>query len=271
MRPRKKARDNSDKTNLGQYYENERRSQGNIQQEGKWYFYNQSALTFGRTEFRRRWGDRKMEDNWRRSNKARVSMAQIGISVEEVEQEKKDTSASVNNNKKPEYYLKNLPLTDSLMAVSNEKIAVALLNAGKAYAERLLDPARATETFESLISRFPKSDLVPEALFSLSRVNKDINSTKSEIYRQRLLQMYPESEFARILSDPGYYEKKMAEIKMTEKIYESAYEAYSQEKIRRCCFHLQTKDLRIIPRTNWRLNSSFSELIALPVQVMKKV
>ena len=27
---------------------------GNIEQEGKWYFYNQSALTFGRTEFRRR-------------------------------------------------------------------------------------------------------------------------------------------------------------------------------------------------------------------------
>ena len=50
---------NSDRYNLGQYYENERRFQGNIDQEGKWYFYNQTALTFGRTEFRKRWGDRK--------------------------------------------------------------------------------------------------------------------------------------------------------------------------------------------------------------------
>jgi len=32
---------------------------GNIDQEGKWYFYNQTALTFGRTEFHKRWGDRK--------------------------------------------------------------------------------------------------------------------------------------------------------------------------------------------------------------------
>ena len=67
-----KTTDYTDRYNIGQYYENERRFQGNIEQEGKWYFYNQAALTFGRTEFRRRWGDRRLEDNWRRSNKTRV-------------------------------------------------------------------------------------------------------------------------------------------------------------------------------------------------------
>ncbi len=69
--------------NLGQYYENERRFQDNIEQEGKWYFYNQAALTFGRTEFRRRWGDRPLEDNWRRYNKTRVSMSQASANPED--------------------------------------------------------------------------------------------------------------------------------------------------------------------------------------------
>ena len=73
----------SDRYNLGQYYENERRFQGNIDQEGKWYFYNQAALTFGRTEFRRRWGDRKLEDNWRRSNKTRVSISQVAANPDD--------------------------------------------------------------------------------------------------------------------------------------------------------------------------------------------
>ena len=45
-----------------------------------------------------------------------------------------------------------------------------------------------------------------------------------------LLEKYPESEFARILSDPAYYEKKMADLKMAEKIYEEAYNAYTGEK-----------------------------------------
>ncbi len=225
----RKSSEYADRYNLGQFYENERRFQGNIEQEGKWYFYNQAALTFGRTEFRRRWGDRKLEDNWRRTNKARVSTAQLAGGEENV-QAVKDTSAALNDYKKPEFYLKNLPLTDSLMKVSNERIANAMLNSGKAYAEKIADPARATEAFESLINRYPASDLVPEALYNLYKVNKATNFARAEIYRQRLLQQYPNSEYARILSDPAYYEKKLAEMKMAENTYNQAYQAYDEER-----------------------------------------
>jgi tetratricopeptide (TPR) repeat protein len=224
-----KKTDNSDRSNLGQFYENERRFQGNIDQEGKWYFYNQAALTFGRTEFRRRWGDRKLEDNWRRANKTKVNPSQVVAGADETLQKNSDTSKAVLDYKKPEFYLKNLPLNDSLIAISNEKIANALLNAGKAYSEKILDQAKATESFESLITRFPKNELVPEALYNLYKVNKEGNSAKSESYRQRLLKDYPESEFARILSDPAYFEKKMADLKMSENLYQEAYKAYIAE------------------------------------------
>jgi len=221
---------NSDRYNLGQYYENERRFQGNIDQEGKWYFYNQTALTFGRTEFRKRWGTRKIEDNWRRSNKTRVNIVQASTGPNETAQRPSDSLSAEKDYKKPQFYLKNLPLKDSLIKISNEKIALALLNAGKAYAERIPDLPKATETFESLISRFPSNDLVPEALYNLYNINKVGNNAKSETYRERLLQKYPDNEFARILSDPAYYEKKMSELKMAEKTYADAYNAYSGEK-----------------------------------------
>jgi tetratricopeptide (TPR) repeat protein len=219
-----------DQYNIGQYYENERRFQGNISQEGKWYFYNQAALTFGRTEFKRRWGDRKQEDNWRRSNRTRVAITQNTANPNESSQSGADTSAAVADYKTPEFYLRDLPLTDSLISISNEKVANALLNAGKAYSEQLSDQTKATETYESLISRFPSSDLVSEALYNLYNINKEKNSARAEAYRQRLLLNYPESEFARILSDPAYYEKKMADLKMNENFYEAAYSAYTNEK-----------------------------------------
>ena len=76
----------ADRANIGQYYENQRRFEDNISQEGKWYFYNQTALTFGRTEFRRRWGERRLEDNWRRSNKASVNVQQASNGQAEDEQ-----------------------------------------------------------------------------------------------------------------------------------------------------------------------------------------
>ena len=225
-----KTSEYTDRYNLGQFYENERRSQGNIDQEGKWYFYNQAALTFGRTEFRRRWGDRKLEDNWRRLNKTRVTTSQTAANSDTASKKESDTTAALLDYKKPEFYLKNLPLTDSLKAISNEKIALALLNAGKAYSEKVLDITKATETFEALIKRFPQNELVPEALYNLYKVNKDINNSKSEAYRQRLLQNYPTSEFARILSDPIYFDKKMADLKLAEKLYEEAYNSYNGEK-----------------------------------------
>ena len=205
--------------NLGQYYENEKRFRDNIEQEGKWYFYNQSALTFGRTEFKRRWGDRKLEDNWRRANKTRVNQSQASTNPDEQPIVRIDSSQMVIDYKKPEFYLKNLPLNDSLLAVSNEKIANAYLNAGKAYHEKLADAGRATESLETLLNRFPGNELVPEALYNLYRVNKDINPIKSESYRQRLLEKYPETEFAKILSDPDYYAKKLEATKMAEQLY----------------------------------------------------
>ena len=196
--------------NVGQYYENERRFQNNIEQEGKWYFYNQAALTFGRTEFRRRWGDRKLEDSWRRSNKARAIISQATANAEDTTQNKKDTSKVLLDYKKPEFYLKNLPLNSKLLTVSNDKIANALLSAGKAYSEKIGDNEKATISFEALLTRYPSSELVPETFYNLYKVNKDENSSRAETYRQRLLEKYPESEYAKILSDPDYYNKKMA-------------------------------------------------------------
>jgi tetratricopeptide (TPR) repeat protein len=225
-----KTNRSADRYNMGQFYENERRFQGNIEQEGKWYFYNQAALTFGRTEFRRRWGDRKLEDNWRRSNKARVSTGLAAGGTDESARSSSDTSKAVRDFRKPEFYLKNLPLNDSLMNISNEKIANALLNAGKVYSENFHDQAKATETFESLISRYPSHELIREAMYNVYLINRDINAPKSELSRQRLLEKYPGSEFAMILSDPDYYKKKIADLQMAETIYKQAYNLFATEK-----------------------------------------
>lgn len=45
---------------------------GMNQKGGKWYFYNLTAKSFGQPEFRMRWGNRKLEDNWRRKTNNRL-------------------------------------------------------------------------------------------------------------------------------------------------------------------------------------------------------
>ena len=220
----------TDRANIGQYYENQRRFQDNIAQEGRWYFYNQTALTFGRTEFRRRWGDRRLEDNWRRSNRNRVNLQQETASQDQNGTNGSDTANAILDYKKPEFYLKNLPLNDSLIAVSDEKIANAYFNAGKVFADKIQDIQKAAESYESLLSRFPGNSLVPETLYDLYNLYREENKQKAEIARQRLLEKYPESEFSKILSDPDYYNKKMADIRKSERLYEDAYNLYISGK-----------------------------------------
>lgn len=219
-----------DRYNLGQYYENERRFQGNIEQEGKWYFYNQAALTFGRTEFRRRWGDRRLEDNWRRLNKARVSVSDQQEAAEGKENGRKDTLSVVADNKKPEFYLRDLPLNDSLLKISNGRIASALLEAGKIYHESFGDNAKAVETLESLFRRFPGSSDEPEALYTIYKIHKQNNNQLAEVFRQRLVEKYPENEYTLIITDPSYYTRKLEAAREAEKLYKKAYDAWMMEE-----------------------------------------
>lgn len=210
--------------NMGEFYENQRRFQGDIEATGKWYFYNQSALTFGRSEFRNRWGERKLEDNWRRLNKARTGNSIINEEV--TGSVTADTSSAANNNRKPEFYLRNLPLTDSLVDISNENIARSLFNAARIFQDRVPDTEQANQNYNMLITRFPDNELVPQALYNLYNLNKEAKPSSAEIYRNRLISGYPDTEFALMLSDPNYFETLVNKSKAEEKLYNEAYSAW---------------------------------------------
>ncbi len=221
--------DGSDRYNMGQYYENEQRYRGAISAEGGWYFYNQSALTFGRTEFRRRWGERRLEDNWRRANKARAAFSN-GTATEE----RRDNSAGDTSTVAPaltqEFYLRNLPLTDSLMRLSVSRSATALLGEGKILASRMGDTLMAAESLE-LASRTGNDDRIKaEALYELYRLLQYSDPARAERRRAELLGSYPDTEYALFISDPDYVRRQQEKSAMAERKYEEAWEAFTAEQ-----------------------------------------
>ena len=219
----------SDRYNMGLYYENEQRAQGSISAEGGWYFYNQAALTFGRTEFRRRWGDRKLEDNWRRSNKARVAFTAATTPENGEEQPASDSTGKAPERTR-EYYLRNLPMTDSLMNLSVTKSANALLGEGKILALRLSDTTRAAESLEAAAKTGNDDMTRAEALYELYRLLHNSDPARAERRRTELLTEFPKSEYALILSDPDYVRKQQEMATKAQKSYETAYEAFTSEK-----------------------------------------
>lgn len=218
---RQEAMPEGGRYNMGRFYENQRRFRDNIEASGKWYFYNQSALTFGRTEFRNRWGNRELEDNWRRSNQSSTG-AVAGATGEGFGQADDSTTAATGIKSK-EYYLRNLPVNDSMMAESDKKIADALFNAAMVYHEKFRDYEKANQAYTRFINRFPDNYRAPHALYNIYSINKDRDPQLAEAYRERLINRYPESEYAMILADPDYLEKRMKEANRAEEMYNRAF------------------------------------------------
>jgi len=213
-----------DRYNMGRFYENQRRFRDNINATGEWYFYNQQALSFGRTEFGNRWGDRELEDNWRRRNKS--STAAVNSSMNQGTEQPAGEGQDPQGIKSKEYYLKNLPLTDSLVKESERMTAEALYNAALIYHEKFNNNARATRAYTSYLERFPGHYMSAQAMYNIYSINKTSDPRLAGSYKELLIEKHPKSEYARILSDPGYLQKKSGEAARAEKTYNEAYRAW---------------------------------------------
>lgn len=197
-------------------------------QGGKWYFYNFNAKSFGQPEFRMKWGNRRLEDNWRRKNKQTVEF------VEQPE-EKSDTAASetgsktVISNKSREFYLKNIPLTDSALKESDIRIENALYHMGLVYRDEMKDVNESVRSFEELLKRYPDGEHTLMTLYSLYELYLRKGDTgKSNLYRDMLISRYPDNPRARLLSDPDYVKQLDAEQRQVSDLYEKAYQNYQR-------------------------------------------
>ncbi len=211
-------------------YQNPEFIQGDYSQNpasGKWYFYNPQAISIGKSEFLKMWGKRKLEDHWRRKNKQIINSDN-----EDEEETSKQDSGRVTDNKKIEYYLQDLPLTDSLLELSDDRIAKAYFNAGVVYERKMNDYSEAEKSYKTLLKRFPENDLAVEAYFNLYLLNynKLKNKKEAEKYREIILKKYPYSKYAQILSDPNYLVNLKKTKNQIDKLYEETYTAFRNEK-----------------------------------------
>jgi tetratricopeptide (TPR) repeat protein len=207
---------------------------------GKWYFYNQSLVTSGMTEFYRYWGNRKLEDNWRISNKQQISFDELSAMNDpnatnktdsvEYDEDGNPIVPRESDPKKPAYYTQDLPLTPAAMDSSNKMVINAMYQAGMIYTDQLKDLKHACETFEKLVARYPDNDLCLPSLYMLYRNYQSMENAKALIYKEQILSKYPDSEYAQIIKDPDYF-KKIAEKEQELTLrYETVYEAYTNKQ-----------------------------------------
>jgi outer membrane protein assembly factor BamD (BamD/ComL family) len=210
---------------------------------GTWYFSNPVAVANGRTDFRKKWGDRKLEDNWRRSNKQSEfsdSDDQDSAAVRKDDGAMPDDKPAVASDKKekekdkkadPEQmkkgFMKNIPLAPEQLAESNRRLQEALFEIGKIYDQKLEEPELAIAALERDVKDFPSYEKVPEALYNLCLLyRRKQDNAGFERCKSRLTSDFPESVFAKLILNPNYLQENKQKNEIIGELYRNAYEQY---------------------------------------------
>lgn len=197
--------------------------------EGKWYFYNDAAKSFGQPEFKLKWGNRKLEDNWRRLNKSQISFGDSNGEMAEGDTAR-EIKREVLSNKTREFYLQNIPLNDSMMNISHERIKESLFNAGTVYNNDLKDNSKAIDTYKDLLERYPESDYTLPAYYNLYQIYNELQDPESaDLYKEAIVRNFPESQITQLLTNPNYVNELLEKENEVNRFYETTYNHFKQE------------------------------------------
>lgn len=206
---------------------------------GTWYFYDPQQIGRGLSSFRKKWGNRKLEDDWRRKDKSGSALTEnIPESEGEgTEDGKEEKDKKESEWKDPSFYTKDIPKDDAALEASNAKVCSAHYISGMIYKEQLKDADNAIESFEVLNSRFEECRYTPESFYQLYRIYLEKEQTTnyfapdgsgSKYYADIILERWPDSEFARLVRDPNILQADEARRAVEEAAYKEVYDRYRQ-------------------------------------------
>ena len=193
-------------------------------QKGEWYFYNPQLIKQGQQEWRRRWGNRQLEDNWRRQNKqvvAAFAEEELGAETDSTLLAGDSTATrpvQETDTHKPEYYLQQIPRTPQDYALSDSLWRDAMVALYYIYRDKLEDEPQAQETLRELEKRFPAHSSVA-AIYEDEQLRALRHDTAYIARMQRMLAeqdslysvtytAYTQGEYAAVKANKRYMEKQ---------------------------------------------------------------
>ena len=204
-----------------------------------WYFYNTATKNAGKTAFQKQWGSRKLEDDWRRRNKATFSMDEFEAdgsgdnAADSTAMDNDSTRVDAETRKKEEdphyveYYLKQIPKSDEERATCNDIIQEGLYNMAVILKDKLEDFPSSIAEFNTLLSRYPDNIYRLDSYYNLYLMYMRMGNEASALtYRDLIVTDFAESAYGQAMRDPNYFDNLRNMERDQEAMYERAYDAY---------------------------------------------
>lgn len=212
---------------------------------GAFYFYNQQLVLQGKQRFQQQWGNRKNEDNWRRSN--RTVLAALATENSNADEEVLSDSAlqameladsieraaadslnqDENNPLKREFYLKQIPFTPEAKAASDLIIMDALHHAGVIEKDDLGDFQLAEESLSRVARQYPQYEKMSDVYYQLFLMYLRWNKPEqADRYRNLMAQHYPENDTTRVICNPNFERNMRYGRRLEDSLYTATYDAF---------------------------------------------
>ncbi len=163
-----------------------------------WYFYNNSTVQQGLVEFKTKWGERKLTDNWRRSGGQGIGS---GLPLAGNDSSGSGNEKNLTRNSAVKKLLNQLYSTPQDFENSDVKIKDAYFQLALIYSSRLQEFKTSIETFEALNLRFPKHKQLAASYYSMSLSHTERKEiAKAKALQEKIKKEFPNSEFADLLN-----------------------------------------------------------------------
>jgi hypothetical protein len=170
---------------------------------GAFYFYNPSTVAYGKVEFTKNWGKRKLQDNWRVS-----SLAEKGDGRDSDTKDADDTDdskdiATIDERYTPEFYIKQIPDSQKLIDSLSKERNFANYQLGLIYKEKFKEYQLAVNRLEKLLGDSPEERLVLPSMYNLYKLYEILDKDKASAIKSSIITQYPNSRYAQILLNPS--------------------------------------------------------------------
>lgn len=161
------------------------------------YFYNPTTVAYGKGEFRKIWGDRRLEDNWRLSSK-QSSFTPIDDEVKE------EIPIAENELFNPETYIARIPTDEKVIDSLTKDRNLAYYQLGLIYMEKFKEYELAVNRLEKLLTYNPEDRLIVPAEYNLYKIYEILERpADAERYKNDILNNYADTRYAEILRNPN--------------------------------------------------------------------
>ncbi len=174
-------------------------TQGGKENQGKFYFYNITSLGYGKTDFKTRWGERPLEDDWRWSTKARIAPSEA---TGEAVADSSGQPISEEEKYSVEYYLGQLPKEQSVIDSMAIERNFANYQLGLIYKEKFKENLLAASKLEAVLANSPEERLILPSKYNLYKIYEESGSPLAQDMRANIIANHPDSRYTEILLNP---------------------------------------------------------------------